>query len=1058
MKWLKRLIFTLIILVVIAGSLFLFARFWIDDIFKDQQITNLNWQIDSIGIKNTRISTIEFTFQNRFNIQIQNLTIHLNFAQNRANKQSHFIDGITIRSLLIDNQSNVWPTQDTTDNTPLINALNNIINLIKRSSQKPVMRSANLSKTPSLINQISANTEYLAYIPKALHIENFQYTQPCRSFNNEISGPINCTAMGRVNWLNQFSDEEISSELALDIQDASQQNLLLQTQLNLSAELEDEQLTNTQLNSVIDLIDQTSKQTSFSQQPIVKLKWQNQTSSVSKNHLNTVLQIQSQPGLVTKNFSTHWQVLNSIYRNWSGENFTFSPSVQPQLNLEMKGEFDLTQFNDSIQSNNAQILLKNLVNHANLSLQFAAESEQPLAIQNLVQINGKLQTELTANQGVITHYHLQGNGELSIINDSPADSKLKQYQVILPQMAFEIKSSNQLAVKLDELKPLELLDKLALSSNSNSSQAQFPFNMILNSSNHKNNPNQNSTHINNNEFKLSLQGLLKLNEQPTIEITAGKLFANLPQIRFNQSNQAKQNRTEFEFTALANQDFWQIHSANGYLTTELTADLTANAPPELKHQTNELSISQAKLSWQGFELVGKARPSRTKQTSTVFNSTIKSVELQANISHPKLQAEKLQAQLKQLSLTPVFIKNTTVNQNLDSYQVNAQYSHSSDKLIEQHLLTQSWKGLGKLKANYSLRSSEISQIQLQGSISNKAGLVVFHNAFYTPSQIMSDWFIPPIYFLAGNSLQKTFTDWPKLISVGSGKIQAQGTTKLRLTDSSSAKPPLDNLYIQGVVSVQGLSGIINETTFNQITSDLTFEVNKKTLALNLKKFHALQINHGVILGPLELAADYQTQVEDLFKGKLNIKQAISKIFNGQAWLDSQAIDLSKPFSSQLHLDEVNIQALLAQYPSVEINGTGTLYGELPFEVNLLKKPYITIQKGFIKAKSPGGLLKYQPASSGLKQTHQSMQLVMSVLEDFHYNLLESQVTYEDDNKLHLKLSLQGNNPAVESGRQVNFNIQLEEDLPALITSMQISNQVSETIKKRIHEKLQNPRF
>ncbi|MDX1353524.1 MAG: YdbH domain-containing protein, partial [Thiomicrorhabdus sp.] len=98
--------------------------------------------------------------------------------------------------------------------------------------------------------------------------------------------------------------------------------------------------------------------------------------------------------------------------------------------------------------------------------------------------------------------------------------------------------------------------------------------------------------------------------------------------------------------------------------------------------------------------------------------------------------------------------------------------------------------------------------------------------------------------------------------------------------------------------------------------------------------------------------------------------------------------------------------------------------------------------------------QYQ-ANQGIKQTHQSMQLVFNVLEDFHYSLLESNVSYGADKTLLLKLHLQGKNPAVENGRQVNFNIQLEEDLPALITTMQLSNQVSETIKKRIQEKLAN---
>ena len=82
-----------------------------------------------------------------------------------------------------------------------------------------------------------------------------------------------------------------------------------------------------------------------------------------------------------------------------------------------------------------------------------------------------------------------------------------------------------------------------------------------------------------------------------------------------------------------------------------------------------------------------------------------------------------------------------------------------------------------------------------------------------------------------------------------------------------------------------------------------------------------------------------------------------------------------------------------------------------------------------------------------------MQLVLDVLDEFHYTLLQSSISIGVDQKLNLGLTLKGRNPNVEKGRAVNLNINLEEDLPSLMTSMQITNQVSETIKRRIQEKI-----
>jgi len=41
----------------------------------------------------------------------------------------------------------------------------------------------------------------------------------------------------------------------------------------------------------------------------------------------------------------------------------------------------------------------------------------------------------------------------------------------------------------------------------------------------------------------------------------------------------------------------------------------------------------------------------------------------------------------------------------------------------------------------------------------------------------------------------------------------------------------------------------------------------------------------------------------------------------------------------------------------------------------------------------------------------------------------------------------------EGGRPINFSINLEEDIPALLTSLQLSDRVSETIQRRVQERL-----
>jgi len=127
-------------------------------------------------------------------------------------------------------------------------------------------------------------------------------------------------------------------------------------------------------------------------------------------------------------------------------------------------------------------------------------------------------------------------------------------------------------------------------------------------------------------------------------------------------------------------------------------------------------------------------------------------------------------------------------------------------------------------------------------------------------------------------------------------------------------------------------------------------------------------------------------------------------------------------------------------------------GEL---VTLLGRNGASVKDGSIAAESPGGKLQYRPpAAQSMGATNQGMKMVLDALDDFHYSVLSSNVSYDTSGKLLLGLTLKGQNPALEAGRAINLNINLEEDIPALITSLQLSSKISDKIKQRVQQHLQ----
>ena len=54
----------------------------------------------------------------------------------------------------------------------------------------------------------------------------------------------------------------------------------------------------------------------------------------------------------------------------------------------------------------------------------------------------------------------------------------------------------------------------------------------------------------------------------------------------------------------------------------------------------------------------------------------------------------------------------------------------------------------------------------------------------------------------------------------------------------------------------------------------------------------------------------------------------------------------------------------------------------------------------------------------------------------------------------LGLRLEGENPDLRGRQPVVLNINLEEDIPALLTSLQLSGRVNEAVTERVRERLQ----
>ncbi|MEP3590576.1 MAG: YdbH domain-containing protein, partial [Marinobacter sp.] len=84
---------------------------------------------------------------------------------------------------------------------------------------------------------------------------------------------------------------------------------------------------------------------------------------------------------------------------------------------------------------------------------------------------------------------------------------------------------------------------------------------------------------------------------------------------------------------------------------------------------------------------------------------------------------------------------------------------------------------------------------------------------------------------------------------------------------------------------------------------------------------------------------------------------------------------------------------------------------------------------------------------------QGMEPVVEALQNFHYKKLNSTIDYDTKGRLLLHLRLEGQKASDRREQPIVLNLNLEEDIPALLTSLQLSGRVNEAVTERVRERV-----
>lgn len=295
------------------------------------------------------------------------------------------------------------------------------------------------------------------------------------------------------------------------------------------------------------------------------------------------------------------------------------------------------------------------------------------------------------------------------------------------------------------------------------------------------------------------------------------------------------------------------------------------------------------------------------------------------------------------------------------------------------------------------------------------------------------------------ALSRIFSAWPPLLTVSGGTVSANATYE---------QPRSGEMELAGKLVFTDWSGTYDRTAWSGMNGSAEFLLENDRITIATPKLAIEEVNPGLPVGPVLLAGHYEAPMEQLGAGKLTLEQAHSEALGGEVKIQPGTWDFAQaPVTIAVELKQLSLARLLQLYPTEGLAGTGILSGTVP----VLFDPAtgVRVERGRIDALKPGGRLQLTAERlKALASQSEAMKLVAQALEDFRYSVLDSGIDYDEDGTLMLALHLEGNSPEVGKGQPVVLNINLEENIPALLTSLQLSGKVSDAVTERVKKLFQ----
>jgi hypothetical protein len=202
----------------------------------------------------------------------------------------------------------------------------------------------------------------------------------------------------------------------------------------------------------------------------------------------------------------------------------------------------------------------------------------------------------------------------------------------------------------------------------------------------------------------------------------------------------------------------------------------------------------------------------------------------------------------------------------------------------------------------------------------------------------------------------------------------------------------------------------------------------------------------------KLAVAAATDIRDT---RFTLRDTSAELFGGTLRLPESTLSLNdKQHQLTLKLEALDLAQILSLYRQEKIAVTGTIDGSLPISFG---ENGVSVKNGDVATRTPGGTISYSgPAEEVLGDVKENpdIALVAQALRNFRYSVLNANVAYGASGDLALQVQSSGTNPDVINGREINLNINLEDNIPKLLKSLSVGSDLAGKLESEFQQKLQ----